>query len=107
MELAIHRREDIAIKHHHKNNKQMVVGNDGSSRLSQHQERSNSSITKGELEKRIECETSKLKKIERCIQEANESVANARKELDAMRIVLTAAKEQPTLCPHLNGTSMA
>ena len=108
MELAIHRREDIAIKHHHKNNKQMVVGNDGSSRsLQHHQERSNSSITKGELEKRIECETSKLKKIERCIQEANESVANAREELDAMRIVLTAAKEQPTLCSHLNGTSMA
>ena len=90
MELAIHRREDIAVKHH-KTTKQQI-GSDVS-RFQQHQP----NITKGELEKRIEREISKLKRLESCVIEENKHLAKARAESDAMQRALKETKERYSL----------
>ena len=96
MELAIHRREDIAVKYH-KNNKKQIIGTDRQLELQQ----TNSTMTKGELEKRIEREASRLKKLEESLQDAKWSVKNAREELDTMQRVLVETKERynPVLRP--------
>jgi chromosome segregation ATPase len=89
MELAIHRREDIAIKYH-KNTKNQTIGTN----QQQEQHQPNNTMTKGELEKRLEREASRLKKLEKSVQDSNRCVENAREELIAMKRVLTETKER-------------
>lgn len=80
MELAIRKREDIAVKY--KNTKN-------------HQKKSQGqSITKGEQAKKIQHTMSKLEKLERSIQEATQSVVCAREELSAIRLVLRDTSDQ-------------
>ncbi|KAL3787779.1 hypothetical protein ACHAW5_007898 [Stephanodiscus triporus] len=87
MELAIHRREDIAIKykntkHHGNNSKQQ-------------------NITKGEQVKKIQHATSKLERLESCIQDATQSVAVARDDLSAIKMVLKATRDQLHSSAHM------
>eukprot|EP00571_Detonula_confervacea_P011517 CAMPEP_0172306570 /NCGR_PEP_ID=MMETSP1058-20130122/7620_1 /TAXON_ID=83371 /ORGANISM="Detonula confervacea, Strain CCMP 353" /LENGTH=892 /DNA_ID=CAMNT_0013018499 /DNA_START=790 /DNA_END=3464 /DNA_ORIENTATION=- len=74
MELAIHKREDIAVKF--KNTKH--AGKDARQQ----------NTTKGGLAKKVEQATSKLKRSESIIKEATQSVANAREDLSAVHLVL-------------------
>ncbi|KAL7534986.1 hypothetical protein ACHAXR_006191 [Thalassiosira sp. AJA248-18] len=74
MELAIHKREDIAVKY--KNTK--YIGKDSRQQ----------NITKGELSKKVEQANAKLKILENSIQDATQSVANAREDLSAIQFVL-------------------
>ena len=81
MELAIHKREDIAVKH----TSTKCVGRGG-----------RQTVTKGELDKKVKQERSKLGRLEAQIQEVTASVSSAREELEALRLVLsnTAAKHE-------------
>ena len=77
MELAIHKREDIAVKY--KNTK--------------HQ-----NITKGDQAKKIQHTMCKLEKFQISIQEATQSVAVAREDVSAIRIVLRDTLDQLHSC---------
>lgn len=80
MELAIHKREDIAVKYN-KNTKH--TGKDSSH-----------SITKGEQAIRIQHTKSKLAKLEKEVAEAGQSTAVAREDITALRIVLNDTSDQ-------------
>jgi len=77
MELAIHKREDIAVKY--KNTK--------------HQ-----NITKGDQAKKIQHTMCKLERFQISIQEATQSVAVAREDVSAIRIVLRDTLDQLHSC---------
>lgn len=73
MELAIHKRQDIAVKHKNTKNK----GND-----------SNQNLTKGELAKKVEMARTQLKRLDDNIREASTTVTKTREDLAAIRLVL-------------------
>eukprot|EP00578_Thalassiosira_sp_NH16_P021709 CAMPEP_0181089282 /NCGR_PEP_ID=MMETSP1071-20121207/7220_1 /TAXON_ID=35127 /ORGANISM="Thalassiosira sp., Strain NH16" /LENGTH=284 /DNA_ID=CAMNT_0023171221 /DNA_START=161 /DNA_END=1015 /DNA_ORIENTATION=+ len=87
MELAIHKREDIAVKY--KNTK--YVGKD----------KMKPNITRGELAKRIEHAASKVKRLEKSIRDATQSVANAREDLSAIQLVLNDTTLEFNSCARL------
>lgn len=72
--LAIHKREDIAVKYK-------------SAKYTTRDARQQN-ITKGAQTKMIKQASSKLQKLEKSIQDANASVANAREDLSAIQLVL-------------------
>lgn len=74
MELAIHKRDDIAVKY--KNTK----CNSGNGRQQ--------NLTKGELAKRVDMARHKLKRLDDSMKEASSEVLKARHDLDAVKLVL-------------------
>jgi chromosome segregation ATPase len=85
MELAIHKREDIAVKY--KNN----TKHHGKDPREQH-------ITKGDQTKKIQHTMSKLERLQNSIQDATQSVAVAREDLSAIRMVLRDTLDQLHSC---------
>ena len=73
MELAIHKREDIAIKY--KNTKYS-----GSTH--------NQNLTKGELAKKVEMAKAKLKRLDDSMKEATSTMASTQDDLDAVKLLL-------------------
>eukprot|EP00956_Cyclotella_meneghiniana_P023156 scaffold44608_cov87-Cyclotella_meneghiniana.AAC.9 len=73
MELAIHKREDIAIKY--KNTKYS-----GSTH--------NQNLTKGELAKKVETAKAKLKRLDDSMKEAISTMASTQDDLDAVKLLL-------------------
>ena len=73
MELAIHKREDIAIKY--KNTKYS-----GSTH--------NQNLTKGELAKKVETAKAKLKRLDDSMKEATSTMASTQDDLDAVKLLL-------------------
>jgi chromosome segregation ATPase len=86
MELAIHKREDIAVKH-----KNVKCGSKDSRQ----------NITKGELGKQVKQEKSKLERLDAHVQEAAHAVANVREELSAIQLTLKDTSAKYTITAQL------